>query len=165
MAGSMLAEAFVSGPVWGLVPVALGLFCGAVVVRFLAKVRAARAWRSTTGTITKSGVQSKWRVTGILNYSLIHELQVEYGYEVDGCAYTGRNVTFGTVSSSLRRWEERKAARYAVGQGVEVWYDPDKPSDSVLDRRFGALYLTLPLLLGIGLLILGILTLAGVIDL
>lgn len=65
------------------------------------------------------------------SYRIVH---IDYSYSVNGTGYSG-NV-LGTFSPMLHRSEALDHARkYRPGQEVTVLYDPDDPSQSLLERR------------------------------
>ena len=83
-----------------------------------------------------------------------------YSYEVDGKAYTGYRSTFGTplgFGMGLGGIAAAQASQYAPGEAVDVWVDPDGPSNSVLRRRApSSMVLSV---LGVALLVVGTLSL------
>ena len=47
----------------------------------------------------------------------------------------------GTVSASTDALARRSAAKYPVGTAIEIHYNPDNPSESVLEPRIRGLWL------------------------
>ncbi len=65
------------------------------------------------------------------SYRIVH---IDYSYSVNGTRYSG-NV-LGTFSPLLHLRDALDyAKKYRPGQEVTVLYDPDDPSDSLLERR------------------------------
>ncbi len=89
---------------------------------------AAATWPSVEGRITASEVLTR-RDEGELEY----RPHVAYAYAVGGRAYAGDRVRFGLTRYGLDP-AKRLCARYAVGNAVQVYYDPTDPSHSVLER-------------------------------
>ena len=95
------------------------------------KVRQAASWPTAEGLITRSEV-----VTVRSNRGAMYREQIEYSYTVHGQAHTGEGVGMGPKPSmSWRSWAENRAARYKVGTTVTVFFDPERPERSCLDRR------------------------------
>jgi len=59
---------------------------------------------------------------------------ITYEYSVGDEAFEGFMVNFGSESYMLPRHARRLVQRHPVGSAVQVWYDPEWPSDSVLYR-------------------------------
>jgi hypothetical protein len=93
------------------------------------------SWPSVTGTITRTGVESHWKIWGGDTITRIHKPSVEYEYSVGGIRHRGNRVGFLETSTSSRRRAEQKAARYTVGSEVAVFYDPAAPSEACLERE------------------------------
>ena len=55
--------------------------------------------------------------------------EFKYTYEVDGVGYESDRVHFGDVAAS------DMVLKYRIGHDVSVYYDPDDPSISVLERK------------------------------
>jgi hypothetical protein len=94
-------------------------------------------WPRTPGTVTHSRIKKGkgWSDMGQGQSTggTVYRPKIIYSYEVGGKHFQGTRVQFGT------RWRERvksKAASaitpYPVGQAVQVYYDPQRPGDSVL---------------------------------
>jgi len=117
------------------------------------KVKASRAWPSTPGRVTGSGVEESSASEG----GTVYRAVVHYSYAVGGREYQNNRRVFGdTVSSSNRGAAERTAARFVAGSSVPVYYNPANPQDAVLERTSGVAGLmfglgALFLLLGCGL--------------
>lgn len=118
----------------GLVFVLLG---GAFI--FFAKRNAKRAaaslaWPSTQGAVTSSMLTSFSSEDSATSY----QPKVEYGYTAAGKAYTGKRIAFGAAGSGNGAAEQKVVLKYAIGSAVEVFYNPDDPSDAVLERDAAA---------------------------
>jgi len=58
-------------------------------------------------------------------------LRITYHYDVQGVAYTNNRFR---IDRSIAGEVERRKAKLAVGDAVEVWYDPDDPRRSTIER-------------------------------
>lgn len=103
----------------------------------LIKNNAATDWPVATGTVTDTTVSRGFLfATG--------ESFLSYTYSVDGREYSGYRIAFGGGSAS----------DYRQGQEVNVYYEPSRYSESVLEPGFKNGNL-LMLLVGIGLIFVG----------
>ena len=92
------------------------------------KVAQASTWSTTMGTVTFSTLE--WRrgsKGGSTAYPVVH-----YTYQVMGQAHQGHKVMPGPESGGS--WAHKVVARYPAGAQVMVYYDPQNPSDALLER-------------------------------
>jgi hypothetical protein len=114
---------------------AISLVLGAVfiILWFTAKRRAeaASAWPAAAGVILKSElVKHTTRHNGVTSTSF--EPAVEYEYHVMGQAYTGKRLTFGSKLLAYDK-AEQVIAKYPAEAQVQVFYNPEKPADAILE--------------------------------
>jgi hypothetical protein len=127
---------------------------GLVVLLFAAAftkmVWQAASWPIAPGRIISSNVESYLDDTDGPPRTQ-YRARVLYTYEVHGRQYTGDRLSLGlTISGTLSRLAQRTASRYPVGHSVDVYYNPDNPSDSLLHPHSRWHYLLW--LIGIGIL-------------
>ena len=96
------------------------------------QARRAAAWPQTAGRITRSEVaatrrQTSGRATEVINVPL-----VEYEFSAKGRQYTGTRISIGEDTGGANT--EATLAHYPVGAAVMVYYDPDDPGNSLLER-------------------------------
>jgi Protein of unknown function (DUF3592) len=107
---------------------------------------ASALWPTTPGIVEKSYATTDRRM---------RHVHIVYSYEVEAIPYRSARVAFGSYSPAAgRRWLQQ----YPVGASVEVHFDPQGPSMSVLEPRlvegnwvmpsFGALFLSAGCLMG-----------------
>ena len=91
----------------------------------------AQSWPSTTGVVLSSSVQVRRTNRSRSEYPL-----VVYQYEVNGKSYQSQRVKASDKFMSVRISGEAQAtvARYPVGSSVTVYYDPNTPSESALEK-------------------------------
>ena len=95
-------------------------------------------WDKGTATITSSEIEkteSKSKdAQGFTQTSISYSVRVKYSYIVEGSNYDGNTVGFGTMSHNERSDAQEELKSYPKGKTIDVYYDPEKPSDSVLNK-------------------------------
>ena len=111
--------------------------------RSLAKMRASQAWSTVQGTVVESrvGRSASTDSEGEVSYSYYPEIR--YQYQVMGNEYQGDKISFSPKISSIRSWAERVIAKYPTGANVTIYYQPDNPSNAVLERSVSRVMLVL----------------------
>jgi len=94
------------------------------------KVAHASSWPSTMGTILMSMVQ--WRSSGSNSTSGANYPVVMYSYQAMGQAFQGNKIAPGPEASALGA--HKVVARYPMGTQVMVYYNPENPSEALLER-------------------------------
>lgn len=120
-------------------------------VRDLLAIRAASRWPSAEGVVESSEVRTEIRETRRDNRTRRYReysAAVVYRFTVDGVSIRGQRVRFGGFVSDTPEAAERDVASYPAGSAVVVFYDPENPEDSVLERGVSAGAWILP---GLGL--------------
>lgn len=93
------------------------------------EARDSARWPKTIATITHSWVSRKEDAEGEL-----FEANVTYQYFVEGRKIIANRIRLGgRTAQSWRGPSERVVARYPVGHGVTFAYDPDDPTQGVLE--------------------------------
>lgn len=104
------------------------IFLG-ILVSTQRKMKAVQSWSSTLGTVTNSYLERRRSSKGgSTSYPAVH-----YSYQVSGQAYQGRKIAPGMEVGGSGAGSVM--SRYPVGAQVMVFYDPEKPSDAVLERK------------------------------
>jgi hypothetical protein len=95
-------------------------------------------WEKGTATITSSEIEkteSKSKdAQGFTQTSTSYGVSVKYSYTVEGGNYEGNTVGFGTMSHNERSDAQDELKSYPKGKTIDVYYDPENPSDSVLNK-------------------------------
>jgi hypothetical protein len=95
--------------------------------RALARTKAAESWPTTRGKVGNSFMEqtaSAWPAPIVI-----------YNYEVDGRTHHSSRVRFGGTSLMNPVAAEELLARYPSGAEIDVYYDPKRPGQSVLDPK------------------------------
>ncbi|MCA9913128.1 MAG: DUF3592 domain-containing protein [Anaerolineae bacterium] len=64
--------------------------------------------------------------------------KVMYRYVVDGREYVNDRFAQQLAASGLKGSTERKLKQYETGSTIEIFYNVDDPSDSFIQKGFGA---------------------------
>ena len=138
-----------------LVPMSFALICGGFFVLVLLalggglifyglrsrqKAEASQSWPSTTGQIIRSEVKQSANTDDDGNTSYSYYPSVEYTYQITGQTYTSKRLVFGALKgygSSAKAVADLQP--YSLGGQVTVYYNPENPSEAVLERKAGAL--------------------------
>ncbi len=110
------------------------------VISFMrARMAAVSRWHSTIGAVVNSHLERRSSDDGSTNYPV-----VQYSYQVSGQTYQSAKLAPGPEVGGTGAG--RVVARYPVGAQVVVFYDPQNPSDAVLERKAPALWVMVFLL-------------------
>ena len=100
------------------------------------KMAAVSQWPSTMGTITSSFLERRHSSDdgGSTDYPV-----VQYSYQVSGQAYQSTKLAPGPAVGGSGAG--KVVGRYPAGAQVMVFYNPQNPSDAVLERKAPAQWL------------------------
>lgn len=118
--------------VFGLVFLVIGVIFLLVGLIAAKRAKAAQSWPSLPGTVVRSEVVRHDSTDEDGMSSTTYEPVVEYEYAVMGQPFTGKRIAFGANRFAYKQAAEI-AARYPAGGRVNVYYNPDKPKDAVLE--------------------------------
>ena len=119
----------------GFVLVILNAVFLGVIFFMRRKMAAVSQWPSTMGTVSMSTIEQRSSSeSGYTDYPV-----VQYSYQVGGQAYQSYKLAPGPeVGGSGAR---KVVARYPAGAQVMVFYNPQNPSEAVLERKAPAQWL------------------------
>lgn len=140
--GPLIAVGF--GGVLGIIGIVLII----VYFRNKSKSKASQSWPSVTGQIIerKVKVDTSTDEDGISSTSYLP--QVTYSYAVNGTVYESHRVAYGsTPSYNSHQKAEEYLTPYLEGASVDVFYNPEKPGESVLNQTMRSM--TVGLVVGI----------------
>ena len=104
-----------------------GILLG-IILATRRKVAKAAGWPSTMGTVIHSAIE--WR-RGSEGQSVAYPV-VQYTYQVMGQMLQGSKVMPGPEVGGTGA--QKVVDRYPAGAQVMIYYDPNNPSDTVLER-------------------------------
>jgi hypothetical protein len=105
-------------------------------IRALSRARGSTRWPSAPGRVTAFD-ETPTRLSGSKADALRvfafgpPKPGVVYSYEVSGVKYEGSTISYGPDLDDDRNVQ--RAVRYIVGSGIRVFYNPDRPSEAVLE--------------------------------
>ena len=143
------------GGIFVLVLLALGTYLIVFSLRSKKKAEASQGWPSVAGTMTLSEVKQSINRNEDGIESISYYPAVEYTYQYAGQSFTSKRLQFGGVQGQKNSTNAQKVlARYPQGGSVTVYYNPENPSEAVLERQAGGSKVSL--VIGIILLVLSV---------
>jgi len=129
------------------------MFFGIIGMQFFAKPVSRMfanqdKWAQTEGTIT-SGEVISFRSSG----QNMYRASLTYNYTVEGKEFHSDAIHSGTSSTSFKYFPQRKIDKHPAGSKVPVFYNPDQPSEALLEPGLGILKYVLYGIPGIFILI------------
>jgi len=114
------------------------------MIRAWMAVARSRHWMETSGQILASGIQIRTHRGG---HGVLHSPypSVLYQYQVQGQTLQGNRIHLGTVIGGIGA--KPTAARYPAGSTHPVYYNPNQPLESALERRAAGNWLNAVLIL------------------
>ncbi len=110
------------------------IFIVGVFISDIPKMIVSQGWPSVRGTILyHKFIGNKFKEYDGDFYTNI-EVHIRYEYSVNGIAYT--SLVLNSIDTPLNRYPSSYASRYPVGSKVAVYFDPEHPSDAVLEPGF-----------------------------
>lgn len=130
----MSNESMLTVGILGCVFVILNVVFLAIIFFTQRKMNAVQSWASTMGTVMASYLERRSSSDGSTNYPV-----VQYSYQVGGQAYQGAKIAPGMEVGGTGAG--RVVEKYPEGAQVMVFYDPNNPSDAVLEKKARAQWL------------------------
>ena len=128
------------GGIFVLALLALGIYLVVFSLRSKKKAEESQNWPSTPGTVTLAEVKRSINRDEDGNESYTYFPKVEYTYQVGGETLVGKRLAFGGIlAQSNPATAQKTLERYPLGGQVPVYYDPEKPTDAVLERQVGGM--------------------------
>ena len=115
------------------------IFAGLVITAYcnrgLLKAKASASWPSTKGEIISSEIEraifTPDRKRGTAHRPRYYVFKARYQYEVDGETYNSKRVSFLSTYISREKYSDIRD-KYAASKTIDVFYNPDAPSEAVL---------------------------------
>ena len=100
------------------------------------------SWPSVQGQIISSEIKSHSSTytdttTNRTKNETVYDAQINYRYVVNGITYNNGDVRIGgTVRTNMKMWTTKLLDKYPRGKVVNVYYNPENPFQSVLEKGF-----------------------------
>jgi Protein of unknown function (DUF3592) len=92
-------------------------------------------WKTASGEVLSSEIEESTSTDSNGTTSTTYRAAISYRYFVNDTEFTGDRVRFGDdIYSGSRSSAQETADKYSVGTQIDVLYDPDDPSNSVVER-------------------------------
>ena len=130
----MSNESMMTVGILGCVFVILNVVFLAIIFFTQRKMNAVQSWSSAMGTVMASYLERRSSSDGSTNYPV-----VQYSYQVGGQTYQGAKIAPGMEVGGTGAG--RVVEKYPQGAQVMVFYDPNNPSDAVLEKKAPAQWL------------------------
>lgn len=154
---ALIRQVGLSAAFWAAVFIPLGGFKICFGLLGVRRGRASWNWPHTRGAITRSYLD--WN-------GAAYSPQITYRFSVDGFEYMVETVTYMAIEMSGTRagheMARRRVAKFPVGLGVDVFYDPVRPRRAVLERGGRTREAIAASAAGLVLMIMGFLVLLGI---
>jgi len=125
----MNTELLLTVGIIGFVFLILNIIFLAIIFFMRRRMAAVRQWPSTMGTVNTSYLERRSSSEGgSTNYPV-----VQYSYQVGGQVYQGMKIAPGPEVGGTGA--AKVVGRYPVGAQAMVFYNPQNPSDAVLETK------------------------------
>ena len=114
--------------------VVVGLVQIRAYLRNLVQVHESESWPASQGTVMSSWVHGETIDADGLTFGKYYP-EVRYLYRVFGSEYQGNKIMFGSQPAIQQSKAEATISNYPEGSSVMVYYDPNQPSNAVLERN------------------------------
>src|SRR5687768_7415344 len=123
-----MLEGFLTVGVIGFVLLILNAIFLGIIFFTRRKMQMMESWSQTMGTVTMSMLEARSSSEGGYTQYPV----VRYSYQAGGQTYQGGRIAPGMEVGGSGA--EKVIARYPLNSQVAVYYDPQNPSDAVLEK-------------------------------
>ncbi len=95
-----------------------------------------KSWPTTTGRVTASKLREERRLSNGSSIP-VYSADITYAYEVDHKEYSSTKIKWVDHNSTSKRHHQEVLKKYPIDQSVTVFFNPKKPSISLLEPGFG----------------------------
>src|SRR5512133_3281629 len=100
------------------------------------KAQASQSWPAVAGRIVAAKVLSETSQGDEDSAdSTTYYPAVQYEYQVGSATFHGNRIAFGRRGYAMPKTAEKVLQAFPVGGSVQVFHDPARPGDSVLERK------------------------------
>jgi hypothetical protein len=108
------------------------------------KLQRSKHWLSTKGVITSSDLDAHLSTDDEGFQTTTYLAKINFSYEVDGIKHDSDRINFdyGMRTSNLRK-QQAIIEQYPANSEVTVYYDPDDPTQAVMEKRVNGAFTTI----------------------
>ena len=119
---------------FGLIFLLVGIFVAWRAIIDWRKYRESESWLTGTAKITNTAITSHRGNKGGTSY----QVHISYTYQVLGQSFQGNQLSFGSEGThyGTRQEAEKIIAQYPEDNQASIYYDPNDPSQAVLERKY-----------------------------
>jgi hypothetical protein len=118
----------------GLFFIFFSSFLIVIFIRGLILGRASRDWKKVKGVVTDAYIERRECESGTTYYP-----KITYKYQIEGQNYEAHEWSYNVINGNEDEVQEI-IDRHPVGHGIDVYYDPMKPSRAILDPGLNSVY-------------------------
>ena len=99
-------------------------------------------FEETQGTVLEATIgsgQSRYSTSSGYKYRTSYFPQITYQYSVNGSQYTNNRFSHRNFLINRKGMINGILAKYPIGSNVTVYFDPQNPSESFLQKGYGSL--------------------------
>ncbi|MFK8050521.1 MAG: DUF3592 domain-containing protein [Halioglobus sp.] len=115
-----------------LIYCAMLLGCFYFMLVSLPRSLSTKSWPKTYGEITKSSLKKGTRISNGSTFDVFSS-DVAYRYVVDGNEYFSNRIKWLDHRSNNEAFHKQVIEKYSLGKMVNVFYDPKKPENGLLE--------------------------------
>ena len=113
--------------------IAIGAYFLILGIRSYLYILHSQKWMKTKGRIISSHVDGKFERTNGLEFIYISKPVVKYEYSVGSEKYANDQISLIQINTSSAKRAQRVIDKYPPNTEVEVFYNPNKPDEAVLE--------------------------------
>ncbi len=122
-----------SKPLLNLVIGGVAIVIG-VLFSDIPKMIVSQRWPTTEGMIVSHQFRGQKYKEYDGDFYINIEVHIRYQYAVNDISYTSRSIN--SIDTPLNLYPKNYASQYPVGKNVLVYYNPEDPSEAVLEPGF-----------------------------
>lgn len=115
------------------IAIAIGCYLTWKIIRTVLKDRRVDDWPKARGVVSRSEVinESEWRGS---RYVISFSAEVDYQFDTEEDSHKGSGIDLMESSFFFKFFASKVVQKYPVDSEVTVYYNPDDPNESYLER-------------------------------
>jgi len=137
----------------GVIFILVGMMSAASAIKAWQRYHNSDSWIPATARIVSANISSRRG-----SKSTTHFVNITYAYQAMGQSFQSDQFSFGSEGTGYDTYNaaEKVLAKYPTGSQQMIYYDPNQPSQAVLERKYdftGAILAVIVGLAGIGMIV------------